>query len=61
MRAMGTYFEQVPKTVIEKIIAQQVPPPENEVAGDAAVNKRAASKPASKTPSGTKSRKPNNE
>jgi hypothetical protein len=46
MRAIGTYFEQVPKAVIEKILAQQVPPPEDERAGDEAGNKRAASKPA---------------
>jgi hypothetical protein len=46
MRAIGTYFEQVPKAVIEKILAQQVPPPEDEQAGDQAVNKPAASKPA---------------
>ena len=45
MRAIGTYFEQVPKAVIEKILAQQVPPPEDERAGDEAVNKRAPSKP----------------
>ncbi len=52
MRTVGTHFEQVPKTVVEKILAQQVPPPENELAGDAAVSKRAISKAASKTPSG---------
>jgi hypothetical protein len=61
MKAIGTYFEQVPKTVIEKILAQQIPPPESELAGDAAVNQRGISKPASKSPNGTKSRKPNNE
>jgi hypothetical protein len=61
MRAIGTYFEQVPKTVVEKILAQQIPPPEVELAGVAAVNKRAASKPASKAPNETKSRKPSNE
>ena len=54
MRAIGTYFEQVPKAVIEKILAQQVPPPEDELIGDEAINKRATSKP----PSGTKSRNP---
>jgi hypothetical protein len=58
MRAMGTYFEQVPKTVIEKIIAQQIPPPEDELIGDEASKKRAASKPAGKTSSGNKSRNP---
>ena len=58
MRGSGTYFEQVPKTVVEKILAQQAPPLEHEVARDAASNKRATSKPASKTPSGTKSRNP---
>jgi hypothetical protein len=43
MRAVGTYFEQVPKTVIEKILAQQEPPVENEMGSDATVAKRAAS------------------
>jgi len=61
LRAIGTYFEQVPKTVIEKILAQQVSSLENELAGDVVVNKRGASKPASKTPNGTKSRNPNTE
>jgi hypothetical protein len=46
MRAIGTYFEQVPKAVIEKILAQQVPPSEDEPAAAEAGNKRAASKPA---------------
>jgi hypothetical protein len=46
MRAIGTYFEQVPKAVIEKILAQQAPPPGDELAGEEAVNKPAASKPA---------------
>jgi hypothetical protein len=58
MRAMGTYFQQVPKTVVEKIIAQQILPPEDELAGDEAIDKRAASKPAGKTPSATESRNP---
>lgn len=61
MRGIATYFEQVPKAVIEKILAQQFPPPEDDPAGDAVVNRRAISKTASKTPSGIKSRKPNNE
>jgi len=43
MRAAGTYFEQVPKTVIEKILAQQAPRAENEMGSDAVVAKRAAS------------------
>jgi hypothetical protein len=42
MRAVGTYFEQVPKAVIEKILAQQVPPAENEMGSDKVVTKRAA-------------------
>jgi hypothetical protein len=46
MRAIGTYFEQVPKAVIEKILAQQIPPPEDARAGEAAVNKPGPSKPA---------------
>jgi hypothetical protein len=61
MRAIGTYFEQVPKTVVEKILAQQVPSPESKLVGDEAVEKRAAGKPANRTPNGTKSRKPNTE
>jgi hypothetical protein len=46
MKAIGTYFEQVPKAVVEKILAQQVPPSEDELASADAVNKWAASKPA---------------
>ncbi len=34
MKAFGTYFEQVPKAVIEKILAQQGPPDEVEVGSD---------------------------
>jgi hypothetical protein len=30
MRPAGTHFEQVPKAVVEKILAQQAPPAENE-------------------------------
>src|SRR5271170_1297536 len=43
MRAAGTYFEQVPKTVVENILAQQAPRAENEMGSDAVVAKRAAS------------------
>src|SRR5277367_6501133 len=43
MRAAGTYFEQVPKTVIEKILALREPSAENEMGSDAVVAKRAAS------------------
>jgi|HubBroStandDraft_5_1064220.scaffolds.fasta_scaffold284252_3 hypothetical protein len=46
MRASGTHFEQVPRAVIEKILAQQVPPSEVELVDDEAVNKRAVRKPA---------------
>jgi hypothetical protein len=42
MRAAGTYFEQVPKTVIDKILAQQAPQAENELSSDKAVTKRVA-------------------
>jgi hypothetical protein len=58
MRAIGTYFEQVPKTVVEKILAQQGPPLENKLIDDAPVSKRSARKPARKTPKGTKFRNP---
>jgi hypothetical protein len=54
MRAAGTYFEQVPKRVIEKILAQQVPPAENGRGSDVAVEKQ----PASNVPNRTKSRNP---
>ncbi len=52
MRAAGTYFEQVPRTVIEKILAQQDPPAELEAASAEAVTKRTVSS----TPNHTKSR-----
>jgi hypothetical protein len=54
MRAAGTYFEQVPRTVIEKILAQQTLLTENKMATDAAIEKR----PVSKALSQTKSRNP---
>jgi hypothetical protein len=44
MRAAGTYFEQVPKTVIEKILRQQDPPAENDRGVEQPVEKRGASK-----------------
>jgi hypothetical protein len=43
MRAAGTYFEQVPKTVIEKILAQQNSAAEIKMGGDVAVKTPAAS------------------
>jgi hypothetical protein len=43
MRAAATHFEQVPKTVIEKILAKQDSPAENKISSDAAVAKPAAS------------------
>jgi hypothetical protein len=49
MKASGTYFEQVPKTVIEKILAQQDPSAENELSSDASLKKCDASKATSKT------------
>ncbi len=49
MKAIGTYFEQVPKTVIEKILAQQDPPDEVELGSDEPVKKWDANKAASKT------------
>jgi hypothetical protein len=58
MRTVGTYFEQVPKAVVEKILARQVQALESELVGATAVNKRAAGKAASKTAGGAKSRKP---
>jgi hypothetical protein len=51
MRALGTYFEQVPKAVIEKMLAQQAPPAENEMSRDEAVTKRAASNALNETKS----------
>lgn len=54
MKAAGTYFEQVPRTVIEKILAQQTLLTENKMATDAAIEKR----PVSKALSQTKSRNP---
>ena len=49
MRAVATYFEQVPKTVIEKILAQQEPPAENDIGSDKAVVKRTANNAPSRT------------
>jgi hypothetical protein len=50
MRALGTYFEQVPRTVIEKILAQQNPPPKNEVDSDEAIQNWAITKPKTRHP-----------
>jgi hypothetical protein len=58
MRTIGTYFEQVPKAVVEKILAQQVPLLDSELVGAAAAAERSGSKPGSKTAHGAKSRKP---
>jgi hypothetical protein len=44
-KATGTYFEVVPKTVIEKILAQQVQSLDNELIRTAGSGKRAATKP----------------
>jgi hypothetical protein len=58
MKAIGTYFEQVPKTVIEKILAQQGPPDEVELGSDESVKRWGASKTASKAASKTTIRNP---
>ena len=47
MKAIGTYFEQVPRAVIEKILAQQAPPDEVELGSEESVKKWDASKAAS--------------
>jgi hypothetical protein len=44
MREEGTHFEQVPKAVIEKILAQQNTRAENEAGENDAVAKSAANK-----------------
>jgi hypothetical protein len=54
MRTLGTYFEQVPRTVIEKILAKQDAPAENKIGSNAAVTEPAASK----IPNRAKSRNP---
>jgi hypothetical protein len=54
MRADGTYFEQVPKTVIEKILAEQDPPAESKVGSDVPAEKPAVSD----VPNRSKSRNP---
>jgi hypothetical protein len=51
MKAAGTYFEQVPKAVIEKILAQQAPPAENEIRGDAVTEKPAPASAPNRTES----------
>ncbi|MGB9242404.1 MAG: hypothetical protein WCC03_03550 [Candidatus Acidiferrales bacterium] len=32
MKSTGTYFEQVPKAIVEKILAKQMGPPEMDLA-----------------------------
>jgi hypothetical protein len=32
MKSAGTYFEQVPKAIVEKILAKQIDPPEMDLA-----------------------------
>jgi hypothetical protein len=44
MRGIGTYFDQVPKTVIEKMLARQESLAESEPGSDEAVKKWAPSK-----------------
>jgi hypothetical protein len=58
MKTIGTYFEQVPKTVIEKILAQPNPPDDVELGSDESVNKWDASKTAIKAASKTTIRNP---
>jgi hypothetical protein len=48
MRAVGTYFEQVPKTVIDKILAQQEPLAEDPRGSAEAVKKSEPGKAAGK-------------
>lgn len=50
MRKIGTYFEQVPKTVIEKVLSEQGPPAENELPSDEASTKRAPSNVKTRIP-----------
>jgi hypothetical protein len=52
MRSVETYFEQVPKVVVEKILARQDPQTAIDLISVAVVNKR----PASSAPNRTKSR-----
>jgi hypothetical protein len=58
MKATGTYFEQVPKTVIEKILAQQHSPDSLELGGEESVKKWDASKAVSKAASKVTTRNP---
>jgi hypothetical protein len=58
MKATGTYFEQVPKTVIEKILAQQHSPDGLELGGDESVSEWDASKAVSKAASKVTTRNP---
>lgn len=44
MRNIRTYFEQVPKTVVEKILARQDPPADSGSRSDETVKKWTASK-----------------
>jgi hypothetical protein len=50
MRGVGTYFEQVPKTVVEKILARQNSPAEGESRRDETVKKWTASKAKARNP-----------
>jgi len=58
MKAIGTYFEQVPRTVIEQILAQQDPPDGVELASDESVKKWNASKPTGKAAGKATTRNP---
>jgi hypothetical protein len=50
MGGTGTYFKQVPKAVIEKIVARQIPPAECDLVAEEAVKKRAARKAKTRHP-----------
>jgi hypothetical protein len=56
MREKGTYFEQVPKAVIEKILARQIRLLDEELIGAAASSRQGGNNATSKTRKGSKSR-----
>jgi hypothetical protein len=62
MRRTETYFEQVPKVVVEKMLAQQDPPPVVDLISVEVVKKRPASDAADqkkiRSKNHTKNRKP---
>ncbi len=46
MKSTGTYFEQVPKAIVEKILAKQMSPPEVDLAERGVAANRTAGKGA---------------